>query len=125
MPSISQRGRTAYTSPIRKLSPYADQAKKEGKQVFHLNIGQPDIVTPQEAISRLQQTPIDILAYSPSKGNQSYLNKLPQYYSRHGIEVSPEDIVITTGASEAILFALMACLDTTEEIIIPEPFYAN
>jgi aspartate aminotransferase len=125
MPTISQRGLTAYTSPIRKLSPFADQAKKEGKHVFHLNIGQPDIVTPQEAISRLQQTPIDILAYSPSKGNQSYLNKLPQYYNRHGIEVSPEYIVITTGASEAILFALMACLDTTEEIIIPEPFYAN
>lgn len=125
MPNISQRGLSAYTSPIRKLSPFADQAKRDGKHVFHLNIGQPDIKTPQDALKKMRATEMEILAYSPSKGIPSLRNKVASYYAKHAISVSSEDILITNGASEAIYFALMACLDEGEEVIIPEPFYAN
>lgn len=125
MPNISKRGLSAYTSPIRKLSPFADKAKLEGKHIYHLNIGQPDIKTPQEALAKMQNTPIDVLAYSPSKGFNSLREKLPQYYAKHSISINAEQILITSGASEGIYFALLACLDENEEVIIPEPFYAN
>jgi aspartate aminotransferase len=125
MPNISQRGLSAYTSPIRKLSPFADQAKLEGKHIFHLNIGQPDIKTPQDALAKMRATEMDILAYSPSKGIPSLRNKVTEYYAKYSISINSENVLVTNGASEAIYFALMACLDEGEEVIIPEPFYAN
>lgn len=125
MPHISQRGSNAHTSPIRKLSPYADAAKKAGKKVYHLNIGQPDIITPPAALQRVREMDIQVLAYSPSAGIPSYRNKLPQYYQRYGISVTPEDIMVTNGASEAVYFTLLACMDRGETILAPEPMYAN
>lgn len=125
MPRISSRGTSAYTSPIRKLSPYADQAKKEGKKVYHLNIGQPDIKTPKSALTALQNTEIDVLAYSPSQGYESLRKKLLEYYQKFDIQLAATDFIVTNGASEGIFFSLLACLDEGEEVIIPEPFYAN
>ncbi len=125
MPSISHRGLNAYASPIRKLSPFADQAKQAGRHVYHLNIGQPDIMTPQAAIERLQNTPIGVLAYSPSAGNMSYRKKLVTYYAKFGVELAPENIHITTGGSEALLLTYLACLDPGQAILTPEPYYAN
>lgn len=125
MPDISHRGATAHTSPIRKLSPFADAAKKAGKKVYHLNIGQPDIITPAAALQRVRETPIDVLAYSPSSGTSSYRTKLPQYYQRYGISLTPEDIMVTNGASEAVYFTLLGCMDRGETILAPEPMYAN
>lgn len=112
-------------SPIRKLTPFADAAKKKGLQVYHLNIGQPDIETPASILDAVRNAHLKVLEYSPSQGFESYRTKLSGYYSRCGIEVSPQEIIVTTGGSEAILFALMACLNPGDEVIIPEPFYAN
>lgn len=125
MPSISTRGNNAHTSPIRKLSPFADAAKKAGKKVYHLNIGQPDILTPAHAIQRVRETDIHILAYSPSNGHSPYRQKLPNYYQKYGIQVVPDDILVTNGASEGIYFAMLACLDRGQTVLATEPLYAN
>jgi len=125
MPSISHRGEQMPSSPIRKLVPFAEAAKKRGTKVYHLNIGQPDIVTPQAVMDAVRHTTMTVLAYSHSAGFESYRKKLCAYYRRFNIELTPEEIIVTTGGSEAIQFALMACLDPGDEIIIPEPFYAN
>lgn len=125
MLNISARGEQMPASPIRKLVPFAEQAKKKGIKVYHLNIGQPDIETPTALLDAVKQAPIKVLEYSHSAGNESYRKKLVQYYKKVGIEVTPEQILITTGGSEAILFGFFCCLNPGEEIIIPEPFYAN
>jgi len=125
MPSISSRGEHIPPSPIRKLVPYADEAKKRGIKVYHLNIGQPDIETPSNALDALHRLDMKVVEYSHSAGILSYRKKLAEYYRRHHIEVSTDEMIVTTGGSEAILFALMSCLDPGDEIIIPEPFYAN
>ena len=125
MPSISKRGGTVPMSPFRKLIPFADKAKAAGKHVYHLNIGQPDIETPAYALQKVRETTFKILEYSPAEGNASYRRKLTEYYKKFGIDVNADEVIVTTGASEAIQFALLACLDPGEEVIIPEPFYAN
>jgi aspartate aminotransferase len=125
MPTISKRGTNAHTSPIRKLSPYAEAAKKAGRHVFHLNIGQPDIRTPQGALQQIRETDIKVLEYSPSNGLRSYREKLPLYYKHNGITVQPDNILITSGASEGIFFTLLACMDRGESVLSPEPMYAN
>ncbi len=112
-------------SPIRKLVPYANQAKARGIRVFHLNIGQPDLPTPQVALDAIRSIDRKILEYSPSEGMLSFREKLADYYRTFHIDVSPEEIIITTGGSEAVTFAFMACLDPGDEIIVPEPAYAN
>lgn len=112
-------------SPIRKLVPFAEAAKKKGTRVYHLNIGQPDIDTPQQVMDAVRQSDFRVLEYSHSAGNESYRRKLVDYYKRVGINVTHEQMLITTGGSEAILFGFMACLDEGDEVIIPEPFYAN
>ncbi|MBL7766475.1 MAG: pyridoxal phosphate-dependent aminotransferase [Chitinophagaceae bacterium] len=125
MPHISNRGEQMPPSPIRKLVPYAEAAKKRGTKVFHLNIGQPDIVTPKPVLDAVRNMNMTVLEYSHSAGFESYRKKLTEYYRRFDIELTPNQIIVTTGGSEAILFAMMACLDPGDEIIIPEPFYAN
>ena len=112
-------------SPIRKLVPYAEAAKKKGIKVYHLNIGQPDIETPKKCLDAVRHSDFTVLEYSHSAGNESYRKKLVQYYKKAGIDVTPEQIIVTTGGSEAILFGFMACMDAGDEVIIPEPFYAN
>ena len=125
MPVISRRGKDAYTSPIRHLGPYADEAKKKGKHVFHLNIGNPDIKTPASALAKVREaTKSNMVPYSPSKGFTSYRKKLVGYYKKFGADLTYEDIIVTNGASEGILFSMFSCLDAGDEIIIPEPFYA-
>ncbi|MCM5529152.1 pyridoxal phosphate-dependent aminotransferase [Parasegetibacter sp. NRK P23] len=125
MLTISQRGYEMPASPIRKLVPYAEQAKKKGLTVFHLNIGQPDIETPKPVLDAVRHSDFKVLEYSHSAGNESYRKKLVQYYAGKGIDVNHQQIIVTTGGSEAILFGFMACLDPGDEVIIPEPFYAN
>lgn len=125
MLTISQRGQQMPPSPIRKLVPYAEAAKKRGTQVYHLNIGQPDIETPKAILDAVRHADFKVLEYSHSAGNESYRRKLVDYYRKVGINVTHEQIIITTGGSEAILFGFMACLDPGDEVIIPEPFYAN
>lgn len=125
MPSISQRGQDMPASPIRKLVPFADAAKKRGTKVFHLNIGQPDIETPPSALDAVRRFPFKVLEYSHSAGNESYRRKLVKYYASKNIVINYEQIIITTGGSEAILFGFLSCLDAGDELIIPEPFYAN
>lgn len=125
MPRISERGQNIYLSPFRKLIPYAEKAERDGKQVFHLNIGQPDIETPALAMDAVKNADMKILAYSNAIGNLSYRTKLVQYYRKFGIRVTPTDLIVTTGASEAFPFLFMSCLNPGDEIIIPEPFYAN
>ncbi len=125
MPKISEKGRMMPASPIRKLVPYAEQAKKRGTTVYHLNIGQPDIPTPQSMIDAMHNLDLDVIAYSHSAGILSYREKMCDYYARHNIDVTPDDIIVGAGASEAILFAVQSCLNPDDEIIIPEPFYAN
>lgn len=125
MLTISQRGKLMPASPIRKLVPYAEAAKKRGIQVYHLNIGQPDIETPKMVLDAVRKSDFTILEYSHSAGNESYRKKLVHYYRSVGIQVKYDQIIITTGGSEAILFGFMACLDAGDEVIIPEPFYAN
>lgn len=125
MPTTSQRGHQMPESPIRKLVPLADKAKARGLKVYHLNIGQPDIKTPEVALQAIRNIKRDILEYSPSDGFQSLRVKLADYYRQFEIKVSLEDIVITAGGSEAVSFAFMSCLDPGDEIIVPEPAYAN
>ncbi|MBS1580083.1 MAG: pyridoxal phosphate-dependent aminotransferase [Bacteroidetes bacterium] len=125
MLQISTRGKQMPASPIRKLVPFAETAKKKGITVYHLNIGQPDIETPQQVLDAVRHSNFKVLEYSHSAGNESYRKKLVQYYSSVGIHVNHNQIIVTTGGSEAILFGFMACLDAGDEVIIPEPFYAN
>ena len=125
MPKISEKGRKMPESPIRKLVPYAEDAKKRGTRVYHLNIGQPDIKTPRGALEAVKNNDIEVLAYTRSEGSEQYRKKLSEYYAKHGIDVSENDIIVTTGGSEALLFALGSITDFGDEIIIPEPFYAN
>ena len=122
---ISKRGEEMPASPIRKLVPFAEAAKKKGTKVYHLNIGQPDIETPPAIIDAVKHADIKVLEYSHSAGNESYRRKLSQYYKKVGIEVSYDQIMITTGGSEAIMFGFFTCLNPGDEIIVPEPFYAN
>ena len=123
--TISHRGNIMPASPIRKLVPYAEAAKKKGIYVYHLNIGQPDIETPKMVLDAVRHSDFKILEYSHSAGNESYRKKLVSYYKKVGIDINYNQIMITTGGSEAILFGFMACLDPGDEVIIPEPFYAN
>lgn len=125
MPQISQKGLEMPASPIRKLTPFADQAKKEGKQIYHLNIGQPDIETPQVMLDAIRNIDFKVWAYTPSEGTASYRSRLADYYNGIGYNVTPDDILVTNGGSEAITIAMQTCLNPGEEIIIPEPFYAN
>jgi aspartate aminotransferase len=125
MPKISNRGKQMPESPIRKLAPFADMAKKKGHKVYHLNIGQPDIKSPEVAINAIKNIDLTIIEYGPSAGYESYRKKLAQFYTNQKVKVSTEDILITTGGSEALLFALGSIMDQGDEIIIPEPFYAN
>ena len=125
MPQISERGLQMPESPIRKLAPLANEAKKRGIKVYHLNIGQPDLPTPEEAIIAIRHIDRTILEYSPSQGNLSYRQKLVGYYAKYNIRVEPDDIIITCGGSEAVLFAFLSCLNPGDEIIVPEPAYAN
>lgn len=125
MPKISNKGKLMPESPIRKLVPYAEIAKKKGHKVYHLNIGQPDIKTPEVALNAVRNNTIQVLEYSHSAGFESYRKKLSEYYTNHNVAVNIEDIIITTGGSEALLFALGSTMDVGNEIIIPEPFYAN
>ncbi|MGO4288903.1 pyridoxal phosphate-dependent aminotransferase [Chitinophaga sp. RAB17] len=125
MPTISQRGEQMPPSPIRKLVPFAEAAKKRGVKVFHLNIGQPDIETPKPVLDAVRHSDFKILEYSHSAGNESYRRKLVTYYERFNISLNHNQIIVTTGGSEAIVFAFMACLDPGDEVIVPEPFYAN
>ena len=125
MPEISLKGQHMPESPIRKLVPFAEDAKKRGVNVFHLNIGQPDIETPEAALKAVKNNDIKVLSYARSEGSESYRKKLSQYYRRNNIDVTEKDIIITTGGSEALLFTLGSITDFGDEIIIPEPFYAN
>jgi len=125
MPSISNKGRSMPESPIRKLVPYAEAAKKRGAKVIHLNIGQPDIKTPQIALDAVKNNTIEVLAYSRTEGSETYREKLANYYAKNDIIVSAADIIVTTGGSEALSFVMGSIADTDDEIIIPEPFYAN
>ncbi|MGB8191468.1 MAG: pyridoxal phosphate-dependent aminotransferase [Chitinophagaceae bacterium] len=125
MLKISHRGETMPPSPIRKLVPYAEAAKKKGTKVYHLNIGQPDIETPPSILDAVRHADFKVLEYSHSAGNESYRRKLVKYYKKVGIDIDYNQIMITTGGSEAILFGFMSCLDAGDEVIIPEPFYAN
>ncbi len=125
MPTISQKGKMMPASPIRKLVPYAEEAKKRGLKVYHLNIGQPDIATPEVALNAVRNFDQKVVEYSHSAGVQSYRKKLVNYYTKHNIHITADEIIIGAGASEAILFAMNSCMDPGDEIIIPEPFYAN
>jgi aspartate aminotransferase len=125
MPEVSKRGVRMPESPIRKLVPFADKAKAEGKKVYHLNIGQPDLPTPKVAIEAIQNITREILEYSPSEGIRSYREKLVGYYKKFKIDLTANDIIITAGGSEAVTYAFLACLDPGDEIIVPEPSYAN
>lgn len=125
MPNISKKGQLMPESPIRKLVPYAEKAYKQGKTVYHLNIGQPDIKTPEVALDAVIHHSLDILAYSRSEGSEEYRKKITSYYLKNNINVSHNDIIVTTGGSEALLFAFGSIMDSDDEIIIPEPFYAN
>ena len=125
MPQISQRGTLMPASPIRKLVPLADDAKARGIHVYHLNIGQPDLPTPKAAIDAIRSIDRKVLEYSPSQGYLSYREKLVDYYKKYEINLTADDIIITTGGSEAVLFSFMACLNPGDEIIMPDPFYAN
>ncbi len=125
MPSISQKGKSMPESPIRKLVPYAQQAEAEGKSIYYLNIGQPDIKTPEAALKAVKENDVEILSYSRSEGSDTYRKKIAAYYDYHNIKVSHKDIVVTTGASEAIAFIFSSIMDPDDEVIICEPFYAN
>jgi aspartate aminotransferase len=125
MPTVSDRGKIMPDSPIRKLAPLAEKAKERGIKVFHLNIGQPDLPTPTAALEAIRNIDRTILEYSPSEGILSFRKKLVHYYHKFNIDVSVEDIIITTGGSEAVTFAFMSCMDPGDEIIVPEPAYAN
>ena len=125
MPEISQKGKLMPESPIRKLVPYSEAAYKKGKKVYHLNIGQPDIKTPEVVLEAISNHTIDVLAYARSEGSERYRKKLADYYKKHHIDVNHNQIIATTGGSEALLFTFGSIMDTDDEVIIPEPFYAN
>lgn len=125
MPRVSAKGLQMPASPIRRLVPYANAAKARGIKVYHLNIGQPDIKTPEGALDAIRQIKTPVIAYSDSAGYLSYREGMVNYYKKIGIDLSPSDIIITNGGSEAIIFAFLTCLDPGDEVIIPEPFYAN
>lgn len=125
MPTVSHKGATMPQSPIRKLVPFAEDAKKNGAHVIHLNIGQPDIKTPQIALDAVKNNTLEVLEYSRSEGSETYRKKLAGYYAKNDIHVSAEEIIITTGGSEALAFTMGSIMDTDDEIIVPEPFYAN
>lgn len=125
MPQISEKARSMPASPIRKLVPYSEEAKRKGRKVYHLNIGQPDIHTPQVALDALKNMTEKVIVYSHSAGNESYRRKLAGYYQDLGINVDHTQIIVSAGGSEAVLFAFMSCLDPGDEVITPEPFYAN
>jgi aspartate aminotransferase len=125
MPRISAKGQQMPASPIRKLVPFAEAAKKRGVQVIHLNIGQPDIATPKVALDAVHQLKDTVIEYSHSAGHEHYRQGLVHYYAAHGIPLTADDIIITNGGSEALLFGMMACFEPGDEVIIPEPFYAN
>jgi len=125
MPQISNKGKNMPASPIRKLVPYAEKAKAQGKKVYHLNIGQPDVETPHEMLDAVRNIDFKVLEYSHSAGFESYRKKLAGYYQANGIKIDYTNLIVTTGGSEAILFGLFSCLDAGDEIIIPEPLYAN
>ncbi|SHK79860.1 pyridoxal phosphate-dependent aminotransferase [Maribacter aquivivus] len=125
MPSVSNKGLTMPQSPIRKLVPFAESAKKRGINVIHLNIGQPDIKTPQQALDAVKNNNINVLEYSRTEGSEEFRTKIAKYYLKNDISVSATDIIVTTGGSEALSFAMNTIADTNDEIIIPEPFYAN
>jgi len=125
MPTVSERGMIMPDSPIRKLAPLAQKAKEKGIKVYHLNIGQPDLPTPPEALAAIKNIDRTVLEYTPSEGIRSFREKLTTYYKRFNIEVNSDDIIITSGGSEAVTFAFMSCLDPGDEIIVPEPAYAN
>lgn len=125
MPRISEKARKMPASPIRKLVPYAEEAKRLGRKVYHLNIGQPDIHTPQTALNALKNTDIKVIEYTHSAGNETYRRKLAESYRKLGIMIDHTEIIVTTGGSEAVLFAFMSCLNPGEEVITFEPFYAN
>ncbi|WP_047244657.1 pyridoxal phosphate-dependent aminotransferase [Maribacter thermophilus] len=125
MPSISKKGLSMPQSPIRKLVPYAENAKKRGIKVIHLNIGQPDIKTPQIALDAVKNNDINVLEYSRTEGSENYRKKIARYYAKNNINVTADDIIVTTGGSEALSFAMGSIADNDDEIIIPEPFYAN
>ena len=125
MPKISHKGQRMPASPIRKLTPFADKAKLDGKKVYHLNIGQPDIETPEGMLNAIKNIDFKVWAYTPSEGTLTYREKLTGYYNKLGYNITPNDILVTTGGSEAITIAMMTCLDPGDEVNIPEPFYAN
>ncbi|WP_428329534.1 pyridoxal phosphate-dependent aminotransferase [Mucilaginibacter sp.] len=125
MPKISHKGQQMPASPIRKLTPFADKAKVDGKKVYHLNIGQPDIETPEGMLNAIKNIPFKVWAYTASEGTLSYRKKLTEYYNKLGYNITPENIIVTVGGSEAITISMMTCLDPGDEVIIPEPFYAN
>ncbi|MBL7893001.1 MAG: pyridoxal phosphate-dependent aminotransferase, partial [Bacteroidia bacterium] len=125
MPKVSKKGLSMPASPIRKLVPYAEKAKKEGRVVYHLNIGQPDIETPKIMLDAVKKADIPVIEYSHSAGNESYRRKLVGYYKSYKIDLDFSEIMITTGGSEALSIAMMTCFNTGDEVIIPEPFYAN
>ena len=125
MPTISQKALATPESPIRKLSGYAEVAKKKGVEVIHLNIGQPDIATPREALMAVKESDMTVVKYTSSEGPESYREKLVAYYQKYRIHITTNDILVTTGASEALLFTIACITDPSDEIIIPEPFYAN
>jgi len=125
MPKISEKGKLMPLSPIRKLVPYAEKAKKMGRKIYHLNIGQPDIEAPEVALAAIHNFSDKVIEYSHSAGNLSYREKLTEYYEKHNIHITSDEIIVCTGASEAILFAFQSCMNPGDEVIIPEPFYAN
>lgn len=125
MPSVSNKGLTMPQSPIRKLVPFAEKAKKQGVRVIHLNIGQPDIKTPQQALDAVKNNTINVLEYSRTEGSEEFRTKIANYYIKNNIPVTADDIIVTTGGSEALAFTMNTIADTDDEIIIPEPFYAN
>jgi len=125
MPEISRKGRQMPASPIRKLTPFADQAKREGKKVYHLNIGQPDIETPEVMLNAVKNIDFKVWAYTPSEGTLAYRSKLTEYYNKLEYKIEASDILVTLGGSEAITIAMQTCMDDGDEVIIPEPFYAN
>ena len=125
MPAISERGERMPQSPIRKLTPLANAAKERGIKVYHLNIGQPDLPSPSKGLEVLKHVDRSVLEYSPSQGFKTYREKLVNYYAKYDIEVTADDIIITSGGSEAVLFAFLSCLNPGDEIIVPEPAYAN
>ncbi|MBJ2175764.1 pyridoxal phosphate-dependent aminotransferase [Aureibaculum sp. A20] len=125
MPIVSKKGSLMPQSPIRKLVPYAEKAQKAGKIIYHLNIGQPDIKTPKIALDAVKNNTLEILAYSRSEGSEVYRQKIADYYAKNDIHVKHDDIIVTTGGSEALLFAFGSIMDVDDEVIIPEPFYAN